>query len=228
MPDHQGDCPRARENDVMSERLGDELLLFDASTNRAHSLNATAATVWHACDGTRNREKIAEHCQLDPLAVELALDNLADANLLTDYTPPAQRVSRRTAIRRLALTGATLGIALPVIRTIVAPSAAMAASTATCSEQGGQCGGTHGAICCSGLYCKTGMCHAKGGGRSACSASAQCQSEFVCSTATHEGRIPAGQLCGGRSLSCAEGTSCYSSPAERAIYGYGYRCLPAG
>ena len=129
MPQQRVEHPRARETDLLSEPLGDELLVFDSAVNRAHSLNATAAAVWRASDGTRSREQIAEHCQLDPVAVELALDSLADARLLAGYTPPAERVSRRTAIRRMALTGATVGIALPVIRSIVAPSAAMAGST---------------------------------------------------------------------------------------------------
>ena len=147
--------PRARDDDLLAESLGDELLIFDATTNRAHSLNTTAATVWHACDGTSTCEQIPEHCQLDPMAVALALDMLADSKLLDDYSPPAERVSRRTVIHRLALTGASLGIALPVIRSIVAPSVAMAASGRSGNQTVGHAGEpcTSNGPCASGSFC---------------------------------------------------------------------------
>src|SRR5664280_2841413 len=45
------DRPLARGQDLVVEPLGDELLVFDATVHRAHSLNAFAAAVWHACDG---------------------------------------------------------------------------------------------------------------------------------------------------------------------------------
>ena len=154
MPDHHPEHPRARQDDVLSERLGDELLVFDTTTSRAHSLNAAAAAVFKACDGTRDAQQISEHCQLDPLAVTLALDTLADAKLLHDYTPATERVSRRTAIRRLALTGAGIGVALPVIRSIVAPTAAMAGSTA-----GSSCGSQADCTGASSFCHSDGQCH---------------------------------------------------------------------
>jgi hypothetical protein len=162
MPEH----PRARENDLLTQSLGDELLVFDSAANRAHSLNATAAAVWRASDGTRSPSQIAEHCQLDPLAVDLALSDLADARLLADHTPPAQRVSRRSALRRMALTGATLGVALPVIRSIVAPSPAMAGSTAgTSCATPADCTGA-GSFCHSDRLCHHSTCISSTGSHS--------------------------------------------------------------
>jgi hypothetical protein len=134
MTDHAA-IPRARARPDRPG-LGDDLLVFDATTNRAHSLNATAAAVWRACDGTRGRDQIAEHCQLDPVAVDMAVNNLADAKLLVEgYARLTERISRRSALRKAALTGAGISIALPVIRSVVAPSAAMAGSTAGSSCQ---------------------------------------------------------------------------------------------
>ena len=138
--------PLAQSTGLLEEPLGDELLLFDERSHRAHSLNATATLVWRACDGTRTRDQLATDCGLDPSLVDLALERLAASQLLVKSATPSQRISRRAVFRRTAIAGATLGVALPVIRSITAPSAAMAAS-------GGLHPGRHpgnGALCSSG------------------------------------------------------------------------------
>ena len=43
--------PLARSEELVIEELGDELLVYDERTQRAHCLSATAARVWRACDG---------------------------------------------------------------------------------------------------------------------------------------------------------------------------------
>jgi hypothetical protein len=173
--------PLARSQDVVVEAIGDELLVFDRANGRAHSLNTAAALVWQACNGSRTREQISEHCQLDPLAVDLALDNLADSKLLEDYDPPAERVSRRTAIRRIAFTGASIGVALPVIRSIVAPSSAMAGSTvgSACASQA-DC--THaGSHCHSDGQCHPSTCHPLSASiRGRCGSDHPCCVNFMC------------------------------------------------
>ena len=40
--------PRAREEGLHIQTVGDELLVFDSYDDRAHSLNDTAARVWGA------------------------------------------------------------------------------------------------------------------------------------------------------------------------------------
>ncbi len=74
--------PLAREADLVVEELGEELLVFDRQRQRAHSLNPVAASVWRACNGARTPEQIAEYCGLDRDAVGLALEALADIELL--------------------------------------------------------------------------------------------------------------------------------------------------
>jgi hypothetical protein len=128
--------PLARSDDLVVEPLGEELLVFDSKTNRAHSLNAAAASVWRACDGARDVDALAQYCELDPVAVELALDSLRKCELLIDFQGP--RVSRRQALRKAAVVGAGIGVALPVIRSIYAPSAYAATSIHGCTLTAGQ------------------------------------------------------------------------------------------
>jgi hypothetical protein len=140
---------------LLIEELGDELLVFDKATNRAHSLNATAVAVFRACDGKRSAAQIAEHAGVEQIAVELALGNLADSHLLAAETVPADRISRRSALRRLARAGAVAAVAVPVVRSITAPSAAMAGSV---PNPGGSCTGN--GDCGPASSCHSdGICH---------------------------------------------------------------------
>jgi hypothetical protein len=137
--------PQARSSDLVVEPIGEELLVFDNTSQRAHSLNAIAATVWSACDGTRNVAALMEHTGLSEDVIEIALRELAGCDLLTGLAAAEsspQPVSRRAALRKAALTGAGIGIALPVIRSIVAPSSALAGSQ-SCTAQ----------TCASGSHC---------------------------------------------------------------------------
>jgi hypothetical protein len=106
--------PLARSADLIVDNIGDELLVYDTLSSRAHSLNVVGAAVWKACDGTRNAEEIAAQTGLDLAAVELALDNLADIELISGH----QRIgiSRRTALRRITVgaAGLTVGL-LPLV-----------------------------------------------------------------------------------------------------------------
>jgi Coenzyme PQQ synthesis protein D (PqqD) len=166
--------------------MGDELLVFDSTTDRAHSLNAAAASVWRACDGTRDIDALAERCGLDPVAVGLALDSLRNCGLLIDFEGP--RVSRRQALRTAAVLGAGIA-AVPVIRSIVAPTVAMAASSA-CVLPGDAC--TAEATCCSSSFCNShAVCHpgsARSGtscvpGQGSCLLGSHCSSFGSCAPA---------------------------------------------
>jgi hypothetical protein len=99
---------------------------------------------------------LAKHCSLDLDAVNLALDSLAACELLDGTTAPATpTVSRRAVLRRAVLTGASVGVAIPVIRSITAPSAALAASN--CVEFGDACTGQ--SCCDTGGACTgSGVC----------------------------------------------------------------------
>src|SRR5262249_14375261 len=85
--------------------------------------------------------------------VLLALDRLAKARLLEKNRLPegAEKVTRRAVARRLALAGA-MTVLLPVIQSIVAPTAAEAATCITdldcLNRDPAACGGTS---CCGGM-----------------------------------------------------------------------------
>jgi hypothetical protein len=49
-----------RTNEVVWEVLNGEALLVNPATDRRWSLNATAAEVWNACDGTRGLRELTQ------------------------------------------------------------------------------------------------------------------------------------------------------------------------
>jgi hypothetical protein len=155
-----GLMPRARTEDLVTTELDDELLVYDLRAHRAHALNPTAARVWQRCDG---RHTIAELAALPggasgtPLGAEvvwLALRQLGERHLLAaDNLLPADapRYSRLQLLKWGAAGGAVL---LPVISSIVAPTAAHAQS---CTLAGLSCGPGL-PPCCSPSTCVAGTC----------------------------------------------------------------------
>lgn len=133
--------PAARKDALLVEELPDETLVYDTKSHKAFCLNKTTAAVWQKCDGSASIEQISNRVcaelgidwEKDPDAgtdlVNLALDRLAKARLLSDPTRPALpalRYSRRELSARLASIG---GAALiPIVLTITAPTAAAAAT----------------------------------------------------------------------------------------------------
>ena len=134
--------PRARQNDILVERVGDETIVYDGERHEAHSLNRSASVVWQHSDGEHSVPQLAEllgselGIEPDESLVEYALDRLASAHLIENA--PAESVSRRDAVRRLTLAGAAV-VGLPIVLSMVAPTEAMAAS-----GQNGQGGNNNG------------------------------------------------------------------------------------
>src|SRR5262249_15389492 len=126
-------------------------------------LNATAAFVWRHCDGKTSIPELARLLAAELGAPEdealalLALKRLATAKLLEDNRMPegSEKVTRRSVARRLALAGG-MTVLLPVILSIVAPTAAEAATCITItdcmSRAPAACGNT---FCCAPLTGKT-------------------------------------------------------------------------
>lgn len=86
MPQDPG-RPLARTSGVVVKAVGDEVLVYDLSRHRAHSLNGVAAAVWRACDGTRDATGIAAGVRaaggpaIDEPVVQYALAALQRAHL---------------------------------------------------------------------------------------------------------------------------------------------------
>ncbi len=120
-----------RRDGLLTEEVGDEVLVFDHASNTAAALNHPAAAVFDLCDGTRSVDEIvaALESSSTPLGVDevlLALAELDDSGLLVEA--PAQRgPSRRDLLAKLGVTAAG-ALMLPVVEAIVAPTPAAAAS----------------------------------------------------------------------------------------------------
>jgi hypothetical protein len=136
--------PQRREEDLLVRSLSDETLVYDLKRDQAHCLNATAAAVWHRCDGRTSVAQLAamlrRECNIgaDENVVWLALRRLQKARLLqTRVDPPSNlpRRSRRELIRVLGVAAA-----VPAVMTILAPEAIAQASD-TCTGQPPPCGG---------------------------------------------------------------------------------------
>jgi hypothetical protein len=146
-----GACLVAVRVGIAVEEMGDDLLIFDTRSQRAHSLNA-AGTVWRACDGQHTPAALAQRLGFDEDAVALALRSLSDCELLEHPLVSQGFVSRRALLRRLALAGAGAAVAVPIIRSVAVPSAAHAASLCTTFQD---CPG--GFFCNSLRACKPGV-----------------------------------------------------------------------
>ncbi|HWB32970.1 MAG TPA: PqqD family protein [Acidobacteriaceae bacterium] len=115
--------------------MGAESLLYDEQRHMAFCLNATSAAVWRLADGTRSIAQIASaasselSAEITPDLVCYALEELRRDGLVLPSQPtgqPAQpSISRRAALARLGVAGAAL---LPIVASIVAPTAAQAYS----------------------------------------------------------------------------------------------------
>jgi hypothetical protein len=148
---------RARKERIVTQRLGDELLVYDLDRNQVHCLNRVAAYVWQHCDGVRSTGEIARasHRELgvpgDEGIVLLALKQLGRANLLVEPIDRPLQVrmeSRRQLLKRIG----HVAVGLPLVATILAPTAANAAS---CSGLGGSCATLP---CCAPFRCVAGLC----------------------------------------------------------------------
>lgn len=134
--------PESRREQLLTESVGNELVIYDARTHDAHHLSPTAAHVWRQADGERDvadlaralRQSIgrslgAEGATVDDAEslelVRLALVELDRAGLLARALPNLAVLGE--PISRRQMLGVTAAL-LPVVASIVAPTPAMAAS----------------------------------------------------------------------------------------------------
>ena len=127
--------PQSRKQQILTQRVGDELVIYDERTNEAHRLNATAAHVWEAADGARTVPELADDLRTtlasdgrtieadeSETLVQLALEDLGRAGLLQQGIAS---ISEPMTRRQMLVVTAAL---LPVVASIVAPTPAMAQS----------------------------------------------------------------------------------------------------
>lgn len=130
----------ARQEDLVVQELPDEMMVYDLKRHKAHCLNKTAAFIWHRCDGQTTVTEIARLLGQDagaPVDEELvwyALDKLGKANLLEGDVdlPVKDALSRRRMMRRL---GVGAMVAIPMVMSLVAPTAVQAVTVVTTSKK---------------------------------------------------------------------------------------------
>ena len=130
-----------RKEDLIVQKVGDEVIVYDRTSHKAHSLNRTAALVFEQLDGKHDLPGLARHVgktigrsQQEGIVAN-AVNELAAADLLR----PGAALPRRSLLRGLAA-----GL-LPVVVSIAVPPAAAAAS---CFLDGLPC--SVNSECCSG------------------------------------------------------------------------------
>ena len=155
--------PRAREKGLLTCDVADELLVYDLDRYKAHCLNSTAALVWRQCDGRTSVPEITRalnsvyEVTLDNDVVWFALEQLERAQLIHIEVANGRRtgsgkLTRRELIKR---AGSAAAIGLPLVSSIVTPTAVEAA---TCRAPGAACGPDGpNSTCCSGI-CVLGLC----------------------------------------------------------------------
>lgn len=149
--------PSARRDGIVVQETPNEILVFDIETNKAHCLNETSAFVWKACDGINSVADITEALGkqkgkiIDENLIWLAIDQLSENNLLAEkISTNVNSQTRREVIKKIGLAAV---IALPIVSSLVAPTAALAA---TCSGANGSAcvGNGNAGICCGGNCCE--------------------------------------------------------------------------
>jgi hypothetical protein len=135
--------PMARQTDVVVQKLKDEILIYDLLIHKAYCLNQTSAIVYQLCDGKHSVSDVSKELSkklkstVSEDLVWLAIDQLKQNNLLAESAGVEVNfngLSRREAIRKAGLASM---VALPLISSLAAPTAADAQSSATCD---GVCG----------------------------------------------------------------------------------------
>ncbi len=120
--------PQAQIKDIILQEVENELLIYNLTTNKAYSLNSTAKLVYQSCDSKTSIAELAKRHNLNNDLIFLTLDELKKEDLLDDnssYKSPFAGLSRREVVKKVGFT--TL-VALPIIASVVAPSAIMAQS----------------------------------------------------------------------------------------------------
>ena len=158
------DRPKARTEQLISERIDDELVIYDQLSHVAHCLSCEAVRVWEHCDGRLTEPEIAARLTVSLEVVERTVAALEERGLLDDGPAVAPGYSRRQAVVRLARIGGAV-VAGPLVYSIDVASAAAAAShlaagcpvtaCASITCPGSTANGTNSACASGRCYCST-------------------------------------------------------------------------
>lgn len=138
--------PKTRPTDeLIIMPVDDELLIYDQTQDKGHSLNPTAAFVFQHCDGktapTDLAAKLENQFNVDhgEELVNMTLARLQKANLLQGAVHVSKTISRRDMLSLASRAGMAAAL-LPIISSIAAPTPAHAMSGGPTSNN---CRGVH-------------------------------------------------------------------------------------
>jgi hypothetical protein len=148
--------PLARSTQIVVNVLDDETLVYDLDTNGCACLEGVAATLWALCDGTHDLDDLAQATGLpesDAMpVVMITLEQLRAKGLMVESSLESageefRGLSRRAMIKKAALVGVTV----PIVTFLVAPTPAYAVSGCIGTNQ--PCTGENDPDCCPGTTC---------------------------------------------------------------------------
>jgi hypothetical protein len=147
-----GSPPRARQDGLLVETVGEELLLYDQNSHTAHCLSPLAACIWRHCDGEHEVSELAELAGATESLVADALHELREKELL-DVAPELTEsvvsgVSRREAIGRIARYGAAAGGASLIVSAAAATPAMASSGEVTNCKTENRCVNADAVCCC--------------------------------------------------------------------------------
>ena len=162
--------PLSRQENIVVQELDGEVLIYDLIKNKAFCLNETSALVWNLCDGTKSIAELSNllgkklNAPANEDIVWLAIDQLKKEKLIeneTELVSPFLGMSRREVIKKVGL--GTM-IALPIVASLIAPTAAFAQSCGGATATGGACATDANCMscCCASLICAPFMTVANG------------------------------------------------------------------
>ena len=123
--------PKARTADLVTERVGDELVVYDGASSEAHCLSTLASAVFVAADGRTSTADLAAIASrelnevVDVPAVEQALVELQECGLVESLEVGG--ISRRGFMQRSAAVGGAV-VAGSLVTSVVTPAYGQAAS----------------------------------------------------------------------------------------------------
>jgi hypothetical protein len=128
--------PKARTADLITEQVGDELVVYDGESSEAHCLSALASAVFIAADGKTSPADLAAIASrelndtVDVPAVEQAIAELEDRGLVE-----VGGISRRGFMQRSAAVGGA-AFAATLVTSVATPALGSAASLFSTSFSG--------------------------------------------------------------------------------------------
>jgi hypothetical protein len=150
--------PMGRKDNLVVQEIDGEVLIYDLTENKAFCLNETSALVWQACDGTKSAAEISQfisqklNLPANEDLVWFAVDQLKKEKLIenkNDLPDNFAGMSRREVIKKVGLGSM---IALPIVASMIAPSAVLAQS---CTGSGAGLGGS----CTTDIDCASCCCN---------------------------------------------------------------------